>query len=40
MTVTNKKTVTANSKKATTIKAAVSPKKAQGKVTYSTNNKR
>ena len=40
MTVTNKKTVTANSKKATTIKAAITPQKAQGKVTYSTNNKK
>ena len=40
MTVTAKKTVTANSKKQTTIKAAVTVKKAQGKVTYKTNNKK
>ena len=40
MTVSFKKSVTANSKKATVIKAAVTPQKAQGKVTYSTNNKK
>ena len=40
MTVTAKKTVTANSNKNTTIKAAVTVKKAQGKVTYKTNNKK
>ena len=40
MTVTAKKTVTANSKKDTTIKSVVTAKKAQGKVTYTTNNKK
>ena len=40
MTVSVKQTITANSKKKTTIKKAVKVKKAQGKVTYSTNNKK
>lgn len=40
MKVTAKKTVTANSKKKTTIKKAVTVSKAQGKVTYKTNNKK
>lgn len=38
--VTAKKTVTANSKKKTTIKKAITVTKAQGKVTYTTNNKK
>ena len=40
MKVTFKKSVTANSKKNTTIKGVVTVKKAQGKVTYKTNNKK
>ena len=40
MKVTAKKTVTANSKKNTTIKSVVTVKSAQGKVTYKTNNKK
>ena len=40
MKVSAKKTVTANSKKKTTIKKAVIVKKAQGKLTFKTNNKK
>lgn len=40
MTLGYKKSVTANSKKKTTIKKAVTANKAQGKVTYKTNNKK